>query len=234
MERATKKSKFYMLTAALLLICLLMGSSTAVWAASGKAARIKEKFLTGDESKDRYYGVSFDFTSKGKIGKKNYFSGKFVIQKSFLAKEGDLFFLYPEIECLKSNGVSAGYLYSKNMIIILKNKKKYEAYFIAGGQFKETGKKVSVKASSKELTITVKNLPLSADKSLSRKKSYTLSPTIWFMTGADQKTKKYVDTDEVTLSAAKKHTSTFDKKDYKYLHAMSSDGYPINVKLVKR
>jgi hypothetical protein len=234
MESVVKKRRFYGLTAALLCICLLMGSSTAVWAGSGKAARIKEKFLTGDENEDRYYAVSFGFNDRGKIGKKNYFSGKVVIQKSFLSQDGDSFFLYPAIECIKSNGVRAGFLYSKNMIFIIKNRKKYEAYFIAGGSIKETGQKVNVKASSKEITICVKNLPLYADKSLTRKKSYTLAPTVFFMTGADQKTKKYVDIDEVTLTAEKKHTSTFDKKDYKYLHATSSDGFPVNVKVVNR
>ena len=234
MERAAKKSKYYMFIATLLCICFLMGSSTAVWAGSRKAARIREKFLTGDDNHDSYYGVSFDFIDKGKIGKKNSFSGKFIIQKSMIPNNRDVFFVLPEVECYKKKGGRAGSLYPRSMILILKNKRKYEAYYIAGGSIREAGKKVSVKADSKELTIHVKNLPLYADNGLARNKTYTLSPTVWFMTGSNQNARKYVDTDEVTLNAEKKHTTTFDKKDFKYLHAMRSDGYPINVRLVNR
>ena len=234
MERAAKKTGFCRLLAAFLLVCLLVGSSTAVWASSGKAARIREKYLTGDETQDTYYGVSFDFAKSGKIGKKNTFSGKIVIEKSYFSETGDMFLVLPEVECFMKNGSSAGTLYSKSIILIVKNKKKFEAFFISGGNFYEVGKKVRVKASSKEVTINVKNLPLFAEKSLSRKKAYTLSPTVWFMSGKNQKTKKYIDTVSVTLRAAKKHTCTFKKKHFKYLHAMRSDGYPINVTLVSR
>ena len=234
MGKGEQRARIFKLFAAVLCACFLLGSSTAVWADGGKAVRIKPTFTAGEKT-DSYFGVSFDFTKKGKVGKKNLFSGKFIIPKSALKKHGDVLFIIPEISCYRTNGSLDGSLVPSSAVAVVKGKNKYEAFLMQSGVLKAAGEKVSLKASSKELTITVNHFPLYPDdEEISRKTTYVLSPTVWFLAGVEKKVKTYIDTDSVTLQAAKKHTSTFDKKDYSYLHGMTDDGYPVDVKLVNR
>ena len=64
--------------------------------------------------------------------------------------------------------------------------------------------------------------------------SYTFSPMIWILVGIDKKVKGYFDTDYVTFSAGKKHTSTFAGKDYRNLYGIDDELNNVTVKVVKR
>ena len=235
-----KRKSRYLSKVMLVLLCTLLaaGSSTAAWAKSSKAARIRQTFFAGEKGNDTLYGVSAAYPKQGKLGKRNLFSARFIVQKSLLSRQKDFDFIYfsPMVECYLKNGNLAGSLYAENMLVVVKGKKKYQAFLATlDEKIVKAGKKLSVRENAKELIITVKNLPLPiVDEKLVQNRKYTFEPVVWFSGKLSRKVRAYIDTDYLTFTAQKRHKMTFEKKDYKDLHAMKDDGYPLSVRVVSR
>ena len=235
MERMKRKTIFRKILLAALCVFLIQGLITPVWAATNKAAQITATFYQKNKEAHPVYGVSVDFKTTGKLAKKNYISGKFEIQKSLLKKTGDMFSIFPEVDCYKKNGVFAGTLYSKYMISIVKEKNKYTLYSTTQKWNYKNTKWATLKETSKELIITLNKLPLLYnDAGLNQKTTFYLSPTIQFLGDTSSKVTGTICMDRLNITAAKKHYITFNSSDYRYLHAMTEDGKPVAVKLVKK
>lgn len=221
----------------LLSVLMLQGLSTAVWAASkensgNKAAKIRAVFSQDKERGYPLYALSVDLKKMGKLGKKNTFSGSFLIEKKLLPKNKDAFIIFPEVECFHKNGKLAGKMSARYFIAVIKEKKGYSAYAATESTFKKAGKMAQVKKSAKGLVIEIQNLPLVMDSSaLGRNKSYILSPTLWFLADGAGTVSGAIWTDRIRIKGAKEQTITFDRKDYRYLHALTEEGVPVEVQL---
>ena len=209
--------------------CVLMLQGTVAFAAN-KAAKISTVFSPTKEGGYPSYALSMDFKKTGKLAKKNTFSGSFLIQKDLLKKENDAFVIYPEVECYDQNGMSAGTMSGACMIAVIKGKKGYNVYTVTETAFHKAGKIASVKKNAKGIMIRIKNLPLTMDGSgLAAKRSYTISPTVWFNVDAAETVKGNIWTDSISVKTEKKQTISFNRKDYRYLHALTEDGVPVSV-----
>ena len=218
---------------ALLCVSFMMGSGTAVFAAE-TAARLKTTFVPGNDNDKLVYAVSFDFAKAGELAKNNLFSARIIIQKNLLKRAGDIFYISPEINCYLEDGTFAGSLQAKYLVAVAKSGKKYVGYIATGKKVKKSGSKVTVRATSKEVIVTVKNIPMKPEAGISKGVSYGFSPMVWFLVGIDKKVKGYVDIDYVTFRAQKKHTSTFEGKDYRNLYGIDDELNDFTVKVVKR
>ena len=159
-----KRKNRYLSKVMLVLLCTLLaaGSSTAAWAKSSKAARIRQTFFAEEKGTIRSTASPPHIRSR-EAGKTELFSARFIVQKSLLSRQKDFDFIYfsPMVECYLKNGNLAGSLYAENMLVVVKGKKKYQAFLATlDGKIVKAGKKLSVRENAKELIITVKNLPL--------------------------------------------------------------------------